>query len=121
MKFCWTTLHVKNMEESLKFYQEIVGLPLIRQSKISPEFELAFLGSGETQVELIYDQSKELDYKNNTISMGFLTNSLDEFMDEINKKGIPIFAGPIQPNPTIRFMYLLDPNGIKVQFIEFLT
>lgn len=121
MKFCWTTLHVKNMEESLKFYQEIVGLPLIRQNKMSPEFELAFLGSGETQVELIYDQSKELDYKNNTISMGFLTNSLDEFMAEIDKKGIPIFAGPIQPNPTIRFLYILDPNGIKVQFIEFIS
>jgi len=121
MRYCWTTLYVKNMEESLKFYQEIVGLSLNRVSKISPEFELAFLGSGETQVELIYDRSKELDYQNSTISLGFQTESLEVLIDDLNQKGIPVLAGPIQPNPSLRFFYILDPNGIKIQFIEFLT
>jgi lactoylglutathione lyase len=50
MKFCWTTIYVKNMEESLKFYQGIVGLSLDRRAKATPEMELAFLGKGVTQV-----------------------------------------------------------------------
>ncbi len=121
MRYCWTTLYVKDMEESLNFYQEIVGLNLNRVSKISPEFELAFLGSGETQVELIFDQSKELDYMNTTISLGFQTDSLEALIEDFKQKGIPVLAGPIQPNPNLRFFYILDPNGIKIQFIEFLA
>lgn len=35
MKFCWTTIRVKNLEESLKFYQEIVGLKLDKRFNAS--------------------------------------------------------------------------------------
>ena len=121
MRFCWTTLYVKNMDESLKFYEEVVGLQLNRISKMSPTFELAFLGSDATQVELIYDESKEIDYKNSTISLRFQTESLEVLIEQFNQKGIAILAGPIQPNPNLRFFYILDPNGIKIQFIEFLN
>ncbi|MDD2412026.1 MAG: VOC family protein [Bacteroidales bacterium] len=120
MKYLWTTLHVKNMEESLKFYREIIGLKLNSISKISPEFELAFLGSGDTQVELIFDKSKEIKYENTDISMGFQAESLDLLIEQLKQKGISVFAGPIQPNPNVRFFYILDPNGIKIQFVEFL-
>ena len=58
MKFCWTTLSVNNMEESLKFYHEIIGLPVDRRFKMGPEAEIAFLGDGETKLELMYDKIK---------------------------------------------------------------
>ena len=41
------------MEESLKFYQEIVGLNLVRRFNAGPNTEIAFLGDGETKVELM--------------------------------------------------------------------
>ena len=52
MKFCWSTLTVNNLEESLKFYQEIIGLPIDRRFKAGPGVEIAFLGDGETKLEL---------------------------------------------------------------------
>lgn len=121
MKFCWTTIYVKNMDESLRFYQEIVGLKLDRHNKISPEFELAFLGSGETQVELIWDKNKSDIQFGKDISLGFQAESLEEMIELLNENNIPILAKPIQPNPTIRFMYILDPNGAKIQFVQFLN
>ena len=60
MKFCWTTINVTSMEESLAFYQEIVGLPLMRRFPAGPGMEIAFLGDGETQVELIASASTEI-------------------------------------------------------------
>lgn len=45
MKFCWTTLNVKNMNDSLKFYQDIVKLEVNSHFKISTEKEIAFLGN----------------------------------------------------------------------------
>jgi len=31
MQFCWVTIHVHDMEKSLAFYRDIVGLALKRQ------------------------------------------------------------------------------------------
>lgn len=52
MKITWVTLSVKDMEESLRFYQEIVGLNIVNRFPAGPGVEIVFLGDGETKVEL---------------------------------------------------------------------
>lgn len=118
MKFCWTTLIVKNLEDSLKFYKEIVGLDVIRRFKAGPGVEIAFLGEGETKVELICNEvSRKVSFGQN-ISLGFEVNSVDEVMAFVKEKGIDIQSGPFQPNSHTKFFYVLDPNGLKIQFVE---
>lgn len=118
MKFCWSTISVKNMEESLKFYQEIVGLPMDRRFAAGPGMEIAFLGDGETKVELICDEKKKEVDLGKDISLGFEVESLDEMMKFVKEKGVEIHSGPFHPNPNVRFFFVLDPNGLKIQFVE---
>lgn len=118
MKFCWTTLTVKNMEESLKFYQEIVGLPVQNRFQAGPGMEIVFLGDGETKIELIHNENIKEVNMGQSISIGFQVDSLDDMMAFIKEKGIEIHSGPFQPNPHTRFFFVLDPNGLKVQFVE---
>jgi lactoylglutathione lyase len=118
MNFCWTTITVKNMPESLKFYQEIVGLPLVNIFPAGPGIEIAFLGDGETQVELICNSSRPEVNMGPDISLGFTVESLDNMLAFVKEKGIPVVAGPYQPNPTTKFFFVLDPNGLKIQFVE---
>ena len=118
MKFCWTTIMVNDLEESLKFYQEIIGLPVNKRFKGEKDMEIIFLGDGETKLELI---SSKTDKKVNIgpdISIGFEVESVDRMISNLKTKGIDIYSGPFQPNPNIRFFYLLDPNGLKVQLVE---
>lgn len=118
MKFCWVTITVKNMEESLRFYQEIVGLAIDRRFQAGPGVEITFLGNGETKVELICNEDiKEISIGQN-ISLGFEVDSVDEMMAFVKERGIAIHSGPIQPNPNVKFFYVLDPNGLKIQFVE---
>lgn len=118
MKFAHVTLSVNSLEESIKFYNEIVGLPIAQRFQAGPDCEIAFLGDGETLVELIENKNtKDIDV-GNSISIGFEVDSLDKTLDFVKEKGIEIESGPIQPNPSTRFFFVLDPNGIKVQFIE---
>ncbi|TFG83500.1 MAG: VOC family protein [Spirochaetales bacterium] len=119
MKFCWTTIMAKNMEESLRFYQDIVGLALQRRFQPAPGQEIAFLGEGETQVELITNQKKVSVEFGQDISLGFATESLDALTETLGKHGIAVHSGPFQPSPELRFLYALDPNGLKIQFVEF--
>ena len=106
------------MNESLKFYEEIVGLPIVNRFPAGPNMEIVFLGEGETLVELIHDTANTDITIGSGISIGFGVDSLDETMEFVKEKGIDIHSGPFEPNPNTRFFFVLDPNGLKVQFIE---
>jgi lactoylglutathione lyase len=118
MKFCWITINVKDMERSLPFYRDLLGLPVMRKMSSSPDMEIVFLGSGETQVELICNKKAPPPSFGQDISLGFEVDSLEKFSEVLKSKNIPIHSGPFQPNPHIRFMYILDPDGVKVQLVE---
>ncbi|MEI6101671.1 MAG: VOC family protein [Eubacteriales bacterium] len=118
MKFCWCTIQVKDMEESLTFYQEIVGLPLTKRFRGGDVVEIAFLGNEPTKVELICNTKQPPEGSGKGISLGFEVGNLDDAMQSINEKGIKIEGGPFAPNPQTRFFYIKDPNGVKVQFVE---
>ncbi len=117
MKYCWTTLMVKDIEISSAFYRDIVGLPVNRRFSAGPETEIVFLGSGDTQVELI--QRKGVNpMVGNAISLGFAVDSLDDTLAFIANQGIAVADGPFQPNEHIKFFYVRDPDGVSIQFSE---
>jgi lactoylglutathione lyase len=118
MAFLWTTITVKNMEESLKFYEEIVGLPLDRRFGAGPGMEILFLGDGETKVELISNDKIDSVNIGTDISLGFAVKSVEEKIAFLEGKGIGIHSGPFSPNPHTKFFFILDPNGLKIQFVE---
>ena len=118
MKFLWTTILVNNMDESLEFYEEIVGIKLVDRFPAGPGMEISFLGEGETKVELICNEKlKELD-AGSRVTLGFKVESLEEKINFIKGKGTKIITGPIQPNPSIKYFIIKDPNGVKIQFAE---
>jgi len=118
MKFCWTTLTVADMERSLAFYRDTLGLPLDRRYTAGPGIEIAFLGEGETKLELICNQNIRDIRIGEHISVGFGVESADEAMEQLAAKGVALHSGPFQPNPHIRFFFVLDPDGLKVQLVE---
>jgi lactoylglutathione lyase len=118
MKFCWATISVKDMAKSLQFYQELIGLPVVRTMKPNPGMEIAFLGTGDTQVELIYNSKAEAVSFGKDICLGFEVESLEKITGVLKSRNIPVDSGPFQPNPNIRFLYVLDPDGLKIQFVE---
>ena len=119
MKFVWSTLYVKDMEQSLKFYEEIVGLAISRRFPAGPGREIIFLGDGETQIELIQDEKRMMNIQaTGDFSWGFLCDDLDAVYALCKKKSIPIYSEIESPNPHVRFFMALDPNGLKVQFAE---
>lgn len=118
MRFCWTTLYVKDMEASLKFYKEVVGLKENRRFASAPGTEIVFLGEGDTEVELIgTDQKKDISVGQD-ISLGFVVDSVDQMMQLVKEKGYEVHSGPFQPNPHVKFFYVQDPTGWKIQFVE---
>jgi lactoylglutathione lyase len=118
MKLRSATLKVKNLEDSLNFYQEIVGLVVDRRYIDRPGVEIAFLGDGETKIELICMEDYKDIHIGKDISLGFEVESVDEKIKFIQGKGLSIHSGPFQVNPELKYFYMLDPDGLKIMFVE---
>ena len=116
MKLMHITIAVRDLEESLKFYRDILGLPLQRRFP-SGDAEIAFLGDGETVIELLYSSARADVSFSADISLGFAVASLTETTAELQRKGIEV-GDILQPNPHVRFAFITDPNGLRIQFVE---
>ncbi|MEX1307591.1 MAG: VOC family protein [Eubacteriales bacterium] len=119
MRFNWTTLHVRDIETSLKFYQELVGLPLKRRFSPNGVIQLAFLGNeGESELEL-YCAPDDPKASVQGISIGFtIKGRLEDTIAAFNKAGYPTISPIYQPAPNMRFVHISDPDGFDVQLIE---
>lgn len=120
MKFVWATIQVENMEESLDFYQNFLKLPLMARYPAGPGMELAFLGNGDTQVELVANEGVKLENIGKGISMGFEVDSMEETQKAVKEKNICVLREMFQPNDHIRFFFVKDPSGYSVQLVEHL-
>lgn len=115
MKFLWTTIHVKNLEESIAFYSDLLDLKVVRRFAAGPDVEIAFLGNGtddETLVELLVNSKDSAVNFSEFISIGFAVDSLDAMRETLKSKGIPVHG------VTPRFFFIKDPNGLNVQFVQ---
>lgn len=120
MKFLWTTIHVKNLDESITFYSNLVGLQMLKRFPAGPGMEIVFMGNGmndETLVELLADSNNNTVKHSESISLGFAVGSVDAMLDMVKGKNIPIHSGPFETS-AFRFFTIQDPNGLNVQFFQ---
>lgn len=120
MKYLWTTIYVKNLDESVAFYSNLIGLKVQKRFPAGPGMEIAFMGNGikdETLVELIADNKNSTIAFGESISIGFATDSVDAMLDTVESKNIPVHSGPFE-TPGFKFFCIKDPNGLNVQFFQ---
>lgn len=118
MKFLWATINVKNMDESIDFYSDLLELKLMKRFPAGPGIEIAFMGSGatdETLVELLADNSAV--GHGESVSFGFAVNSVPAMLDTVKSRNIAVCAGPVE-TPGSVFFTIKDPNGLNIQFFQ---
>ncbi len=117
MTFCWCTVIVKNMDESVKFYQDVLGLTLTNRFQPMPGTELAFFDAGTAQLELVCNGESPKAVTGDAVSLGFDVPSLDAALKMVQDKGLAVLGGPVE-HPTVKFFFIQDPNGLKIQLKE---
>lgn len=118
MKYLWTTLQVSDLEQSIAFYRDVVGLELENRFAGGMNIEIAFMKSpdSETKIELIQSGRFERTAPLQGISMGFSVEDLDAKREELLTKGYAP-TGITRPNPYTAFFFISDPDGMEVQFV----
>ena len=118
MKFLWSTIHVKNLDESILFYSDLCGLKVMQRFPAGPGAEIAFMGNGvdgETLVEL-YAGDNTINI-GDSISIGFAVDSVEAMLDTVKAKNIPLNSEPFE-TPKFKWFTIKDPNGLSIQFFQ---
>ncbi len=125
MRLLHTMLRVGSLEESLKFYCDVLGMKLLRRKDYpGGEFTLAFVGYGDetdnTVLELTYNWGVEKYDLGN--AYGHIALGVDDIYstcDEIKKTGAKVVRepGPMKHGSTV-IAFVEDPDGYKVELIQ---
>ncbi|MCS2147413.1 lactoylglutathione lyase [Scandinavium manionii] len=125
MRLLHTMLRVGNLQRSIEFYTNVLGMKLLRTSE-NPEYKysLAFVGYGpeseEAVIELTYNWDVE-SYDLGT-AYGHIALSVDdaaEACERIRNNGgnVTREAGPVKGGTTV-IAFVEDPDGYKIELIE---
>ncbi len=117
MKMMHVTIFSKCMDESVAFYQDIVGLKIVRDMRDNPMHAIVFLANeaGETCVEIVGEPANA--YQGSGISMGFAVDDVEAKRAQLEELGYN--PGPmVAPGPATKFFFIQDPNGVGIQFVQ---
>lgn len=130
MKFLHSMIRVKNIEESLKFYMDFIGLKLIEKKSLE-DCDLYFLGENENacQIELTYNyETPKEGYKigENFGHFAFAVENMEETTKLINKMGYKYLYEPFEltlkddkGNPSKKLIaFIKDPDGNEIELIQ---
>lgn len=125
MRLLHTMLRVGNLEKSLDFYQNVLGMKLLRR-KDYPEgrFTLAFVGYGDetdsTVLELTHNWDTErCDLGNAYGHIAIEVDDAYEACERVKRQGGNVVreAGPMKHGTTV-IAFVEDPDGYKIEFIQ---
>lgn len=114
MKIKYTTMIVDDMDESIKFYTEVMGFEIDSQYNLGPAGAITLLkGEGETMVELIKNPVNEP----GLFSMGIDVEDLNATLEDLRAKGAKVTMEPT-PITVGTLAFIEDPNGVRIALIE---
>jgi lactoylglutathione lyase len=106
---------VENMEESAKFYTEILGMDEIRRFSPQPGLNIAlFQGEGEAMIELIENE----DNKNGLFLVGMEIEDMDTEVANLKANGIELTRGPFGTPGGPRVAFFDGPDSVEIELIE---
>ena len=125
MRILHTMLRVGNLDRSLAFYTEVLGMKVLRQQDY-PEgrFTLAFVGYGAETKEAVLELTYNWDTSAYQIGTGYghIAIEVDDAYrgcEEVKQRGGKVTreAGPMKHGRTV-IAFVEDPDGYKIEFIQ---
>lgn len=118
MKFLHSMIRVWDLAESLDFYENKLGLKLVRHKDYEQgQFSLYYFatGLGESEIELTYNWDKRT-YTSGT-NFGHLAFRVDNIYDVcagLSQQGVPILRPPRDGH----MAFIKDPNQISIELLQ---
>lgn len=124
MRILHTMLRVGDLDRSIGFYTEVLGMKLLRKKDYPDgKFTLAFVGYGDESDNTVIELTHNWDTDSYELGTGYGHIALEvddvyEATEQIRKRGGRILreAGPMNAGTTI-IAFVSDPDGYPIELI----
>ena len=124
MRLLHTMIRVGNLERSINFYTEVLGMKLLRQQDYPDgRFSLAFIGYGNERENSVIEMTYNWDTDSYDLGSGFghIAIEVDDVYaaaEKIRDQGGKIIreAGPMNAGTTI-IAFIEDPDGYQIELL----
>lgn len=124
MMLSYVVLYVSNMEKSVHFYRDIIGLECERRYTEEDGVETAFMVQpgmrpmvDQPMIELVCGMPNMPTAQSGEL-FGFTVDSLERVTGLLNEEGYPLVKGPYSPDPTCTIYEYRGPDGERIGVME---
>jgi lactoylglutathione lyase len=120
-KLLHTRYRVNDLERTVKFYRDVLGLEEIKRHKSPRGSELVFLKApgSEEQIEItFFPGSGPVQVQPDLTHLAFEVDSLDEFAKHLAAHGLKFSDGPTTSSSGTVFAFIDAPEGYEIELIQ---
>jgi lactoylglutathione lyase len=125
MRILHTMLRVGDLERSLKFYTDVLGMKVLRRNDYPDgKFTLAFVGYGSESETAVIELTHNWGVAKYELgnAYGHIALEVDDAYatcEEVKKRGGKVTreAGPMKHGTTV-IAFVEDPDGYKIEFVQ---
>lgn len=120
-KLLHTRMRVNDLERTVKFYEDALGLTCARRHTSPRGAQLAFLTTPNSEEEIEICQlanSPAVQVQPDLMHLAFEVEDLEAFATELKKKGYPLSDGPTKSGSGSVIAFIDAPEGYEVELIQ---
>jgi lactoylglutathione lyase len=120
-KLLHTRYRVNDLDRTVRFYTEVLGLEVVRRHKSPRGSELVFLKALESDelIEICYfPSSGPVQVQTDLTHLAFQVDSLEEFGKHLAAKGLKYSDGPTLKPDGSGFAFIDAPEGYEIELMQ---
>ena len=120
-KLLHTRYRVNDLERTVKFYREILGLAEVKRHKSPRGSELVFLQAADSEelIEICFlPGSESVQVQPDLTHLAFEVDSLEDFANHLARHDLKYSDGPITSSTGTTFAFIDAPEGYEIELIQ---
>ena len=120
-KLLHTRYRVNDLDRTVKFYRDILGLQEVKRHKSPRGSELVFLKAPKSDEEIEichFPGSSSVSVQPDLTHLAFEVDSLDEFASHLARHGLKYSDGPTTSSSGTTFAFIDAPEGYEIELIQ---
>ena len=121
-KYLHTRFRVSDMDKSIYFYQDVLGMEVIEQKTSPRGSKLVFLKFPDMDCELelcSFPDSGSVHVPEDLVHLAFEVDDLEVCIEKLNAAGVPITEGPLETSNGTKFIFTEDPDKYEIELMHY--
>ena len=121
-KYLHTRFRVSDMDKSIYFYRDILGMKVVEQKTSPRGSKLVFLKFPDMDCELelcSFPDSGNVNVPEDLVHLAFEVDDLERCIERLKVAGVLITEGPIESSNGTRFIFTEDPDKYEIELMQY--